>query len=128
MRLTHVRLLAENVGLLTRFYRDLIGLEVTLEISEGFYVELAGGGVVLSIYQRDLMESITGLNDPTAGDRAVLCFEVDDVDAAYRSLVDGGATSVRVPHDQEAWFLRVAHVRDPEGNLLELNKSTYSGD
>lgn len=25
------------------------------------------------------------------------------------------------PQDQAAWVLRVAHLRDPEGNLIEIN-------
>jgi hypothetical protein len=32
-----------------------------------------------------------------------------------------GVQFVTEPHDQEAWVLRVAHLRDPEGNLIEIN-------
>jgi uncharacterized glyoxalase superfamily protein PhnB len=53
---------------------------------------------------------------------------VDDVDESYQRLVAHGAQSVTQPHEREEWFLQVAHVRDPEGNLLEVNKSTYAGE
>jgi lactoylglutathione lyase len=127
-KLTHVRLLSPNVHRLADFYRERFGFEVTLDISEGFYVELAAGDVVLAIYERNLMDSITGATPPGPGDRAVLCIAVDDVDASYRELAAAGAHSVAEPHDRAEWFLRVAHVRDPEGNLIELNKSTYTAD
>ncbi len=125
-KLTHVRLLTSDVHGLVAFYREAFGFEVTLDVSEGFYVEMAAGDVVLGIYQRALMDSITGATPPGGGDRAVLCLAVDDVDGAYRDLAAIGAESVTEPHDREEWFLRVGHVRDPEGNLLELNKSTYT--
>lgn len=31
-----------------------------------------------------------------------------------------GVEFVTEPHDQDAWYLRVAHLRDPDGNLVEL--------
>ena len=125
MRLASVRMLTPDVPRLTAFYKEALGLEVKLEISEGFYCELEGGGVVLGIHRKDLMDGISGAPAEISGDRAVLCFSVEDVDEAYEAAVAAGAESVTEPHDQEAWFLRVAHVRDPDGNLIELNKSTY---
>jgi predicted enzyme related to lactoylglutathione lyase len=51
-----------------------------------------------------------------------LIFAVDDVDEEVRRLTDLGVKMVSEPQDQEAWGLRVAHLRDPEENLIELNK------
>jgi lactoylglutathione lyase len=127
MRLTHIRLLTPDVPRLSAFYKEALGLEPTLEISEGFYCELSAGDVSVGVYRKDLMDSITGSPDEPTGDRALLTFAVEDVDVAFRAAVGAGAVAVSEPHEQEAWFLRVAHIRDPDGNLIELNKSTYTG-
>ncbi|MBA3430350.1 MAG: VOC family protein, partial [Actinobacteria bacterium] len=42
------------------------------------------------------------------------------VDSAYEALTSRGAQFVTQPHDQEAWVIRVAHLRDPDGNLVEI--------
>ena len=46
-------------------------------------------------------------------------FLVDDVDAAFRDLVDAGATAVTEPGDRP-WGQRTAYVADPDGYLIEL--------
>jgi lactoylglutathione lyase len=43
------------------------------------------------------------------------------VDATYADLKARGVHFVTEPADQEAWVLRVAHFRDPDGNLIEIN-------
>ena len=43
--------------------------------------------------------------------------EVDDVDAAVAGLEEH---VVRAPVDQPDWGGRVAYLRDPSGNLIEL--------
>ncbi|MFI7126755.1 VOC family protein [Nonomuraea sp. NPDC050153] len=58
----------------------------------------------------------------TAQDTAMLVMKVDDVDAAAACLAGRGATVVAPPQDRPDWAptLRTAHLRDPEGNLIEL--------
>lgn len=57
-----------------------------------------------------------------AQDKVMLVSRVDDVDAAFALCVDSGGTPVADPTDRPDWGpnLRSAHVRDPEGHLLEL--------
>jgi uncharacterized glyoxalase superfamily protein PhnB len=50
----------------------------------------------------------------------VLVLRVDDVDAAYAKAVAAGARSAAEPADQAAWGMRVAHLRAPEGTLVEF--------
>ena len=38
-----------------------------------------------------------------------------------------GAEFLNEPHDQEAWFIRVVHLKDPDGNLIELNQPIPTG-
>jgi uncharacterized glyoxalase superfamily protein PhnB len=52
---------------------------------------------------------------------AVLQIGVADVDAAADLLRARGVTLVTVPHDQSSWAMRVCHVHDPAGRLLEMS-------
>jgi predicted enzyme related to lactoylglutathione lyase len=94
---------------------------VTLDAN--VYYELRAGEVVLGLFQRDLMGQMIGaeLPTPTGSDAAVMTFAVDDVDEAARALRERGAQLVSGPKDYEVAFLRVAHLRDPDGNLIEIN-------
>ncbi|MFC8680426.1 VOC family protein [Microbacterium ureisolvens] len=88
-----------------RFRDDQAGADV--------YVSLELGGEALGI----------GLDHevapPVAHDRVALWFYVDDVDASFRAALDAGATAEREPTDMP-WGERVAQVRDPDGNLVNL--------
>ncbi|MCW5874655.1 MAG: VOC family protein [Anaerolineales bacterium] len=120
--LTHIRLLVEDIEACKAFYQTALGLGVPEVAVEGVYYEFVAGPARLGLYKRELMQSVAGVaQTASAGDRAVLTFEVEDVDATYAALQLHGAQFVTQPHDQEAWALRVAHLRDPEGNLIEIN-------
>ena len=51
------------------------------------------------------------------GDSTLTVLEVDDVDAVVERLREHVAAD---PVDQPEWGGRVAYLRDPSGNLLEL--------
>jgi lactoylglutathione lyase len=128
MRLTKVRLLVGDFGRAFRFYRDVVGLQPQFGDEGGLYEEFHVGSAVLSLFDRRRMMEALGthasiLAQPErVGDAAMVCLEVDDVDAEYRRLTDAGVRFVTEPHDQPNWFVRVAHFRDPEGNLIELSR------
>ncbi|MDQ4108673.1 MAG: VOC family protein, partial [Actinomycetota bacterium] len=120
MELTYVRLLVDDVERAVGFYRDVLGFKVGLEAGEEVYVELKTDGAIVSFYRRDMMNGVVGAPPPGTGARnIVLCFNVDDVDATYEQWKAAGADFITEPHDQEAWYLRVAHLADTEGNLIE---------
>ncbi len=123
MRLTNVRLLVNDFGACVSFYRDVLGLPLRTEVPGDVYAEFDAGGTLLGLYRDDLMANVLEAEAPTgasAEDAAVLSFEVDDVDATYAELVNRGAAPAGEPHDETAWFMRVAYVRDPDGNLIEI--------
>ena len=122
MRLTHVRLLVDDMDRILAFYRDALGLDVTLE-ADGIYYELVAGDVILALYRRDLMGQMIGAELSPAGrsDAVALTFQVNDVDSAAETFKERGVELVNEPMDYEVAFLRVAHLRDPEGNLIEIN-------
>ncbi len=129
MQLTHVRLLVEDMDACRGFYRDDLGLVLTLDAGGGVYCELRAGRVLLGLYRRDLMGQMLGAALPsrtTPADAVALMFEVADVDAEYRRLKERGVEFLTEPKDHEVAFLRVAHLRDPEGNLIEINQPLRS--
>lgn len=121
---THLRLLVDDFEGCLAFYRDTLGMEVSLEAGEGIYTEFKTGEVILSLYSRELMASVVGEQAAAAErpqDTVALIFAVDDVDASFKKIQAKGVEFVTEPHNQGAWFLRVAHLRDPDGNLIEIN-------
>ena len=118
--LSHVRYLVTEFEPLLRFYRDVLGLKVAVDVP-GVYAELDMAGGRLAFYRADLMAGVVGGAAATnAGDDIVICLRVDNVDAAANRVRLAGMTLVTVPHDQTTWLQRVAHLRDPAGHLVEL--------
>jgi catechol 2,3-dioxygenase-like lactoylglutathione lyase family enzyme len=118
VRLTHVRLLVDDLDACLRFYRDTMGFEVLAQY--GDYVEFRAGDAILALFPRTTMAEAVGFDPIAAGDRTALVFHVGDVDMALADLRERGAPLAAEAQDRPEWGLRIAHVRDPDGNLVEL--------
>lgn len=138
--LSQFRVLVDDFPASFRFYRDVLDLkpqEGHLETGPYGCFKAAGGGerggegggdgggegTDIALFDRALMAASLGLSADTdrgAADHAVLVFRVDDVDAAYADATARGATPAGEPKDQPSWGMRVAHVRAPEGTLIEF--------
>ena len=120
----HVRLLVSGFAECFEFYSGVLGFAVRMGSPEDVYAEFETGGPVLAIFRRKLMSAVLkNAHLPVyteTQDRAALVLRVPDVDRSYQELRAKGIQFVTEPHDQPAWHLRVAHLRDPDGNLLEL--------
>jgi lactoylglutathione lyase len=130
VELRDVRLLVDRFDECVRFYTEVLGLKLKLQTEEGVYAEFESGQAVLALYKRELMDEVVGgdhVRDAPRTDRVALIFQVDDVDAAFGELLGRGTRFATKPHDQEAWGLRVAHLRDPDENLIELYHPLRSG-
>jgi lactoylglutathione lyase len=116
----------DDYATMFRFYRDTIELPVSWGDEGSGYASFGTGDYHIAIFERrDMARAIgSGFTAPGPGpqDRAMLVFAVDDVDATYRLLLDRGVESVAVPQDRPDWGIRTAHLRDPEGNLIEINQ------
>ncbi|GLZ10131.1 extradiol dioxygenase [Actinomadura sp. NBRC 104425] len=131
------RLLVEDFGAMFRFYRavlpEVLGAQLVKGTEEGPYANWdLDGEAVLVLFDRAAMAAVAGTSGlpaqaPAAQDRVMFAGRVDDVDEAYDVCLRHGATPVAPPADRPEWgpTLRTAHVRDPEGNLLELQ--SYEG-
>lgn len=122
--LTHVRLLVSDFRSCFRFYRDVLGFEVTWGDETKGYADFRTGDTILALFERDAMAAAVGkAPDRSRGELGdvSLIFGVDDVDATVEALPDD-VGFVTDPHDRPDWGIRVAHCRDPDGNLLEFNE------
>ncbi len=104
-----------------KFYRDLLGFEVTFGDAVSFAFRLEDQDfVVLTLPAAAEMvgdEALAPLD--RAGHRVLLCADVGDVDATYQALMAKGVAFIKPPKDQ-AWGRRTAYFADPDGNLWEL--------
>jgi len=117
--LSHVRFLTADVAADAAFYRDAIGLKQVVDVP-GVYAEFDTGASRLAFYRANLMGEVLGTSAGARGDDVIVCLRVDSVDGEAARLQSRGVTMLREPHDQQAWYQRVAHFRDPAGRLVEL--------
>lgn len=124
MRYLHTMVRVRDLEAALAFYRDLLGLtEVRRMDSESGRFTLvylaAPGDAGRSAAEKAPELELTFNWDPEtyAGGRNFghLAYEVDDIYAACRRLMDGGVTINRPPRDG-----RMAFVRSPDGISIEL--------
>ncbi|PKR84615.1 VOC family protein [Heyndrickxia camelliae] len=115
-----VRLLVNDFQESLIFYRDVLGFsEWHNDEQEYAYFEEKQ----LALFSRSKITSVIGEDGAANTDiysKFLLQFEVDDVDETYKNLVEKGVKFINLPHDQTAWGSRVSHLRDPDGNVIEL--------
>jgi predicted enzyme related to lactoylglutathione lyase len=103
---------SENVNNLLPFYRDLLGLKVVVD-TPGFVVlgDLASTTLALGTHSQ-----VRGRNADPA--RHMIGLTTDDVDGDYKRLRDAGVEFIEMPTDYST--VRLATLKDPEGNLIQL--------
>jgi predicted enzyme related to lactoylglutathione lyase len=125
------RLLVRDFPATVEFYRgvlaSLFGVEPVKVVPEASYANWdLDGQASLVLFGRAMIAGTVGtaelVAEVPAQDRSMLVFKVDDVDAAVKVFTQYGGTVVADAQDRPQWGpnLRTAHLRDPEGNLLEL--------
>ena len=100
---------------LRAFYQKVLGATQTMRVPDRgpeFYVEMRIGETVLGLVQNDDTE----IGAPV---RVILSADVPDVDALLPTVESAGGTVPGQPNDMP-WGQRVAHVLDPDGNMLNL--------
>lgn len=128
--LSQIRILVDDFPTSYRFYRDVLGLTPQEQAGDPEQAEAgpygafkdAEGGTDVALFDRSLMAAAIGadIGERGSADHAVIAFRVPDVDVAYIDATGRGAQSAAAPVDQPAWGMRVAHVRAPEGTLIEF--------
>ncbi|MEH7225322.1 VOC family protein [Bacillus sp. JJ1566] len=123
MNLTHIRLLVDNYQECFIFYRDVLGFEVSWGDESSLYADFTGiGGVKLGLFERKQMVAAIGAEYASLvdnQDKTTLVFKVESVENTYEKMKDK-LEFITKPHEQADWMLKVAHFRDPAGNLIEI--------
>jgi len=123
----HIRLLVQNFAPCFYFYRDIMSFPHRAGNEKGPYVTFHIGehtvlGLFVQEHMTDVLRTHTLPPRPVSQDRFVICLDVPDVDALALHLVSRGVTMLNEPMDMPDWQIRVAHFRDPEGNIIEINQ------
>ncbi len=125
MKFNNVRLLVRDYRKCFDFYTQKLGFEPLWDIEECYGAfKVADGIEGLAIFLSDYMAPVVGNADgaqPVGGrEKSMICFEVANVDEAWRELRAKGVAFINEPTDKPGWGARVVHLRDPEENLIEL--------
>ncbi|MGH2542483.1 MAG: VOC family protein [Ardenticatenaceae bacterium] len=111
---TGASLWSEDINNLLPFYRDVLGLKVTME-SPGYAFVGAdqpdAPGLLLGTHSE-----VRGRNTDPA--RHMVSFASDDLTADWKRLKEAGVEFIEDPTaDDDMW---IATLKDPEGNLIQL--------
>jgi catechol 2,3-dioxygenase-like lactoylglutathione lyase family enzyme len=124
----NTRLYVDDYETCLQFYQDILGLEVTFVSGVNSYAELTEGATKLTIMCRSKVQEYFGTQTPVyfgvQDDAIALSFSVKDVDEACKYLTSKGVVIVSSPWNFSDWGVKLALVRDPEGNLLELTQES----
>src|SRR5688572_6545780 len=109
---------SEDLNKLLPFYRDLLGLPVAYETPGfvGFGERADGGGYTGAYLGLGTHSEVKG--KPSEPHRHMVGLASDDVDADYDRLQAAGVEFIEEPIDYGG--LRIATLRDPEGNIVQL--------
>lgn len=124
MRLDGFGLFVEDMAVMIRFYRDVLGFEIK-ENEDADNVYLVKDGTLFLLYERKNFEKMTsrkyeyvkGFNGHFEIALYVDTFE--QVDTEYKKAIEKGAKGVLEP-TTEPWGQRTCYIADPEGNLIEI--------
>jgi catechol 2,3-dioxygenase-like lactoylglutathione lyase family enzyme len=128
-----VRLLVVDFEACFRFYRDVMGLRVTWgEEREAYASYVSEGGASLSLFKKEVQAEALGTSNLPEGsvvqDRMALIFAVDDLDITVKSLKERNVEFITEAQERPEWGIRVVYLRDPDGNLIEINSPMPTND
>lgn len=124
MKLDGIGLFVNDMPTMVRFYRDVLGFEIT-EGENAVNVYLIKNGTLFMLYERKNFEKMTNrkyeyLNGFNGHFEIALYVDTfAEVDKEYAKAVAKGAQSVLEP-TTEPWGQRTCYIADPEGNLIEI--------
>ncbi|MFA3841822.1 MULTISPECIES: VOC family protein [Streptomyces] len=129
MELAQVRLLVTDFRACYRFYADVLGLKPQSGAQDGPYEKFspAAGSAGIALEDRALMAQVIGdLSGAPDGYRSLVVLRVDDLDEYCEQIVARGAEILHGPAPMTD-RMRVAHLKDPEGNIVELQEWLLMG-
>ncbi|MFI9610775.1 VOC family protein [Streptomyces sp. NPDC052023] len=124
MELAQVRLLVSDFTTCYHFYADVLGLKPQSGATDGPYERFspATGSAGIALQDRAMMADLLGeVHDTATGHRSLVVLRVDDLDGYCARITERGATLLHGPAPTTD-RMRTAHLKDPEGNLVELQE------
>ncbi|MET7514903.1 VOC family protein [Streptomyces sp. NPDC005480] len=124
MELAQVRLLVTDFRACYHFYADVLGLKPQSGAQDGPYEKFSPttGSAGIALEDRALMAQVIGdLSDAPDGHRSLVVLRVDDLDEYCEQIVARGAEILHGPAPMTD-RMRVAHLKDPEDNIVELQE------
>ena len=122
--LAQVRLLVIEYEACYHFYRDTLGLPIGFE--DDIYASFKLRDGMIAIYSRPMMAEHVGASDlpvtAESQDRVVLQLQVDDIEQTLDQLRAKGIAIVQELTTRPTWGARTAHIRDPDGTLIEISQ------
>ena len=124
VRFAHTRLFVSDIATCAEFYRDILKFKpVTIQIEKG-YAEFEIANMRLSLFRQQEMSEILRTSDkPHAADcqdKFGLIFNVHNLDDIYHELRHANVAFAEPPTQNAEYALKVAYLRDPEGNVIGL--------
>ncbi len=124
MKLEGFGIMVDDMALMVRFYRDVLGFEIK-EDENTSNVFLEKDGTLFLLYRKVDFEKMTdrkfsycsGVNGHYEIALGVENYAA--VDKAYEAVTKAGAQGIMEPAT-EPWGQRTCYVADPEGNLIEI--------
>lgn len=124
MKLDGFGIMVDDMAVMIRFYRDVLGFEIKEE-EDTQNVFLEKDGTLFLLYRKTDFEKMTGRTFSYCSgvnghyEIALSVENYGAVDRAYKETVEAGAQSIMKP-ETEPWGQRTCYIADPEGNLIEI--------
>lgn len=132
VHLTQTRLLVSDLPTTFRYYRDVIGLRPMFDPPPAHYAAFVPElGSAVALHDRAALAELLGPALRTSGDRgpdhALIVLRVDDLDAYTAEVTERGGHVLAGPvvHGDR---VRAAYLRDPDGNLIEIQQWLVTRD
>ncbi|WP_227837478.1 VOC family protein [Nocardia aurantia] len=130
--MTQIRLIVSDFTGTAAYYREVIGLRPQFDTVAPPYVAFEPEhGSALSLHDRADLDAVLGgvLRPGSGADSALIVLRVDDLDR-YLTEVTGRGAEICTGPVVFGGRIRSAYLRDPEGNLLEIQQwlVTRSGE
>ena len=124
MRLDGFGIMVDDMAVMVRFYRDVLGFGITEE-EDTTNVFLEKDGTLFLLYRKTDFEKMTGRKFSYCSGtnrHYEIALSVENyaaVDQAYARVTAAGAEGILEP-TMEPWGQRTCYIADPEGNLVEI--------
>lgn len=128
MKLDGFGIMVDDMAVMVRFYRDVLGFEIK-EDENASNVFLEKDGTLFLLYRkRDFEKMVNRKLSYCSGVNGhyEIALSVENyaaVDKAYRDITAAGAEGILEP-TTEPWGQRTCYIADPEGNLVEIGSFT----